>query len=689
MTKTNSSITAPLISLAMLKVHWDTRRKDYIDNFVPMVAECIRTSQHDVVSIGSLQQEVRTAFGLRLPQHNLRIILNRIAKAGFIHSKDRVYVRDLDALERLNFRVVQNSVVAMHEQLIGALRSFAHDAHQLNWSIGEAEAALYSYLETYALLETRTNDGRTPEDQSGTERGRTHFVTGAFVGDLRQNDAKGFDYLETILKGDILATAIFLPDPSRAAQKFRKTYVYLDTSVLIYALGYAGESRSAPGREMLDLLYQSGANLRCFSHTADEIRSILTACAYRIERNQLVDSYGPSIEYFLERGFTPSEIRIFVEKLETNLAGLRVEIVDKPPFDPKYMIDEQQLADHIKNYLSYRVDNALWRDVGSISSIIRLRGAHETMRVEECRAVFVSTNSALVRAAREFGRGDGTHDSVPPALTDHALTNMLWLKLPAQANDLPRKRLIAASYAATQPDDKLWSKFLEQLAKDRDSSAVSDEDYYLLRHSLQARAALMDVTLGDEEAFTAGTVQEILEIAKENLRRDLSDQVQRESSARTAAERDAEQTRQALNEAIVTAERDKSALAAAAEVERQRILVEVTKRDELRRTNRRTRAVAWARKAARVLWVGAFLLLLVGSLSTYLQGRKGSLFWYVLATVQGLLFLFGFASSLWGTSVEGIVRSVEAWMAGVLEEWLAKAAGDEPVADRTQGRPPT
>ena len=54
---TTTSITAPMISLAMLKVHWDTRRKDYIDNFVPMVAECIRTSEHDVVSIPALPRE--------------------------------------------------------------------------------------------------------------------------------------------------------------------------------------------------------------------------------------------------------------------------------------------------------------------------------------------------------------------------------------------------------------------------------------------------------------------------------------------------------------------------------------------------------------------------------------------------------------------------------------------------------
>ena len=240
-----------------------------------------------------------------------------------------MYIRDQDALGRLNFDVVQSSVVEMHEQLIASLQSFALERHQLNWTVEDTERALHSYLETYALLDGADGNGSREPPGDGES---AHFVTGAFVSHLRQSDSKVFDYLETIIKGDILATAIFLPDPSRAVQKFRKTSVYLDTSVLMYALGYAGESRAAPAREMLDLLYQAGANMRCFSHTADEIRSILTACMYRIEKNQLVDSYGPSIEYFLERGFQASEIRIVIEKLETNLAGLRVKIVDKPPF---------------------------------------------------------------------------------------------------------------------------------------------------------------------------------------------------------------------------------------------------------------------------------------------------------------------------------------------------------------------
>jgi hypothetical protein len=670
---TTASITAPLISLAILKVHWDTRRRDYIDNFVPMVAECIRTSEHDVISIAALQQEVRTAFGLRLPQHNLRIILNRIAKLGLIQSKDRVYVRDQSALRELNFHAVQSSVVAMHEQLIASFRSFARERHQLEWTIDDTEKALHSYLETFALLDG-TDGESSPKPAEGAEA--ANFVAGAFVRHLRQNDPKAFEYLETIVKGDILATAIFLPDPSRAAQKFRKTSVYLDTSVLVFALGYAGESRAAPAREMLELLYQAGADLRCFSHTADEIRSILTACAYRIEKNQLVDSYGPSIEYFLERGFPASEIRIFIEKLEKDLAGLRVKIVDKPPFEADYMVDEQQLAEHIKKYVAYRADNALWRDVGSISSVIRLRGGHDTPRVEECRAVFVSTNGGLVRAAREFGRSEAVGNSVPPALTDHALTNMLWLKLPVQAQDLPRQRLIAASYAATQPDDKLWSKFLEQLAKDRASATVSEEDYYLLRHSLQARAALMEVTLGEDEAFTDGTVQEILEIAKDNIRRDLREQLQSETSARAEAERQAEDARQAAIGAATAAEQHK----AASELEHQRLLDEISRREELRRTNRRNRAVGWARKTARVLWVVLVLAFVLGSFASYLQASQqlqGSFVWYALAALQAAIVLFGIASSIWGTSVEGIVRSIERWLADRFDKLLATAAGEQ------------
>jgi hypothetical protein len=60
-------ITPTVSSLALLKVSYDRQRKDYFDNFVPMVAECLRRSAEDVVSLPDLQSDLREQFGLSLP----------------------------------------------------------------------------------------------------------------------------------------------------------------------------------------------------------------------------------------------------------------------------------------------------------------------------------------------------------------------------------------------------------------------------------------------------------------------------------------------------------------------------------------------------------------------------------------------------------------------------------------------
>ncbi len=54
-------------SLAILKVNWD-RGVDYIDNFVPFVAECLRGAPEPEVSMAYLQKAMIDSFGLRIPQ---------------------------------------------------------------------------------------------------------------------------------------------------------------------------------------------------------------------------------------------------------------------------------------------------------------------------------------------------------------------------------------------------------------------------------------------------------------------------------------------------------------------------------------------------------------------------------------------------------------------------------------------
>ena len=74
-----------------------------------------------------------------------------------------------------------------------------------------------------------------------------------------------------------------------------------------------------------------------------------------------------------------------------------------------------------------------------------------------------------------------------------------------------------------QPPDHLWKRYLAETARLQEEGRISAQEYYLLRHSLAAKSALMDLTQGNDSAFSEGTVQEVLTIAKERLRADLNE----------------------------------------------------------------------------------------------------------------------------------------------------------------------
>ena len=71
-----------LASLAMIKTNWDRLGRDYIENFIPLVAECLRLSDAEVVSMADVQSSLRSEFGLELPQNVIQTILNRARKRG-------------------------------------------------------------------------------------------------------------------------------------------------------------------------------------------------------------------------------------------------------------------------------------------------------------------------------------------------------------------------------------------------------------------------------------------------------------------------------------------------------------------------------------------------------------------------------------------------------------------------------
>ena len=70
-----------------------------------------------------------------------------------------------------------------------------------------------------------------------------------------------------MLEGFILQNALLLKDISAAARRFRNLEVFLDTGVLLGALGFRGEATETATREALSLLRETGATLAVFEIT--------------------------------------------------------------------------------------------------------------------------------------------------------------------------------------------------------------------------------------------------------------------------------------------------------------------------------------------------------------------------------------------------------------------------------------
>lgn len=503
----NSIIT----SLAILKVNFDELQKDYIENFVPLVAEAIRVLDDDYITTPTVKDKLIQLFKIDLPQNVIKTLFRRLEKYNYITQEYRVYKRNLEELNKLNFRDKQQKILAQHESLIKSMIVFVEEKFKMTWLEEEAESNLQLYLKEYNLILLKSFKEGIALEEPRPEFPKNFYIIGSFIKHLQDSYSSNFNYLESIIVGDMLANAMYLPNPSQAIQKFKGTEIYLDTTFLIYALGYAGKVRQDPCSELLHLLSESKAILRCFRPTADEIIGILESCKRRIaSRKNLYDSYG-TIEHFLQNNTSPTDIHMYILELEKNLRKLNISVVETPPYKERYSINEKKLREMFST-ISYNNEDAREHDIKAISAIIRLRHGDYTNQIENCRALFVSTNVTLGRIANRFFSEEYSKTAVAPVMLDHELTYRLWLKKPTNAPNLPRKRIIADCFASIQPTERLWSNYLNEIDKLKGNNKLSNDDYFLLRYSLEAKSAIMDMTYGSETVFTEGTIQEILDI---------------------------------------------------------------------------------------------------------------------------------------------------------------------------------
>lgn len=526
-------------SLAVLKANWDVLHRDYIENFVLFVAEVLRAAPTPEVSLPEIQAAVADRFGLRMPQGALKTVLQRCAKRGLIKQQNRIYIRNTQPLEALHFDLEQADALRRHSALTEKLQRFCKDRYEIEWTPEQADAALLEYLEERSpvILAAAVDGSPIPAPVETVKN--AEFLVNSFVHHLSTNDPEGFAYLETIVKGCMLANVLIFPEIGKAQRLFEKVEIYFDTPFILGALGLEGQSRQDGCRELLNLLYAQSARLFVFEHTRDEVLSVLDTAARNLRSGRKAGHFE-FFEQLAGREYRPSDIELVIANLEESLRSLRITVKRRPPHTFDLGLNETELEAMIDSEIHYQNERAKQFDLDSLTAIHRLRKGNTYPDIESCVAVFVTPNTNLIRGAFKFFSREYQRTNVPLAIRDDTLTTVAWLKQPLSAPDLPKKMLVAGCYAAMNPPDRLWKAYLREISSLADRGTINENDYSLLRYSVEARRALMDFTLGSEEAFSEGTVAEVLAFAQNAIKAEAAEALKTERELRLKAELDKE-----------------------------------------------------------------------------------------------------------------------------------------------------
>lgn len=529
-----------LASLAILKVNWDDKGHDYADNFLPFVLEAINESEDREISVPALQKQIREDFGLIIPQGALNTLLRRAERRSAVKREHGVFVRVAEpALS--DFARERQEVVRKQAALVEKLVLFVQTKYDIVLTSDEAESALLKHLQESCIpiLAAATEGCPIPPIKHSVKH--AEFVVSAFTVHLHEMDPEGFAFLEAIAKGNMLATALFIPEIGQAAKKFKGLTVYIDTQILLRALGLEGVAFREPAVELLTLLYEMNVNLACFDITYGELRRILDAAQNALkEPSHLKRGTFSVYENFVTEGFRASDVEMIIAGLERSLKHLHVNVKERPAHLVSYSLNETKLSEIVRQELPHQGADAQRHDIDCMTSIHRLRRGQAKSSIESCEQLFITTNNSLARASARFFIEEHERLTVPLCVNDHTMATLAWVKNPTLVSDWARNRLIADSVAALRPSNELWKKYRTEVARLQDRGEITEEDCNLLRFSMVARNALVDSTLGSPDAFTHGTVKEVLEVARAQIRKDDLAALSAEKEKRLVAEATAE-----------------------------------------------------------------------------------------------------------------------------------------------------
>ena len=485
-----------------------------------------------------VQGAVRDSSGLSIPVGIVKTLLQRARKKGLLTRQGGRFLRTPNNDEDPELAARMQGFARAHRDLASRLRQFASTKGEGLPSDDDALAILTRFLDAYHIGLVL---GQPITIGSSDKAARLDQIVAAFVASVVEEGGLLRSVLDDIVKGLIVQNALLLRDIPITGRQLKGLTVFIDTGVLLRALGYAGPKEQQAATESLGLIRAAGARLKVFEPTVEEVRSIL-----RIYEERLGSSAGarslrgtPLTYHFLGIKAAPSYIHQEILLVEKNLGKLGIRTRSFPEHINRFTEAEEALANVLKdperNEDSY--DKRVWHDVHAIAAILTLRAGARANRMANAKYIFASGSTRTVMTATRWYR-ERYKSRFEPMVHFRSVANAAWFLRPANASDVPLHELVAVCAAVLRPSPEIWSRCIRHLDNFVRSGELSDDESIVVLAD-----GFTHIEPGEFESeadVEASTVREIIDRVLEEqqvkLRSQLkNERTQTEGSKRAAA----------------------------------------------------------------------------------------------------------------------------------------------------------
>lgn len=517
-----------LTNSAILTAIWDETQKDNLELIKPFVEFLIGENYKlgDKIDNNNIIKQMDEKFSfVKFPETILIKVYGRLKHIVERKSGEYYLKKDISNTCR-KFKERQTKLQEESEKVINSLENYLKEVNTKFKNIDSQETTILFtiFLEKMGFISLENI--KEYENKENYKKDQNNFYIAKFIINEFENETIISKYIEKIISGFMLANAIYMQVESDNKETLKKVDIYLDAPLLLNVLNFKTSSQNEAGNLLMQLLKEKKANIFCFRHNFDEVYSILDNY-----KNNISTIREKTLEQLDIDRYTKSDVDRVMNQLELMLSNRGIIVKETPEYikngnNYEGVIDEKKLTDFLmENYADNkeRIEGVVERDVKSIAAIGRIRKDRICKKIEDCKAIFVTTNYNLVEYA-ENCLEQKKYEEIGFLITDIELITILWLKSFKTNPDLPKLKLIENARASLELTSTMMKRVQDVIEKMEKEGTINQAD--IVSSNIQElnyyKKEIMERIDGDEENINEQTILGLIDKENIKLRQELS-----------------------------------------------------------------------------------------------------------------------------------------------------------------------